>query len=34
MSPPGRTWRLASTTRLATYLIALWKLARHPETPR
>lgn len=26
--------KLASTTRLATYLIALWKLARHPETPR
>lgn len=26
--------KLANTTRLATYLIALWKLARHPETPR
>lgn len=27
-------FKLANTTRLATYLIALWKLARHPETPR
>jgi uncharacterized membrane protein YkvA (DUF1232 family) len=26
--------KLANTTRLATYLIALWKLARHRETPR
>ncbi|WP_374566712.1 YkvA family protein [Ideonella sp.] len=34
MSLFGKAWRLAPTTRLATYLIALWKLARHRETPR
>lgn len=26
--------RVANTTRLATYLIALWKLFKHPQTPR
>lgn len=26
--------RFANTTRLATYLIALWKLFKHPQTPR
>ena len=34
MSLSGKTWGLASSTRLATYLIALWKLVRHPDTPR
>jgi len=34
MSSSGKAWRLASTTRLTTYLIALWKLVRHRETPR
>jgi uncharacterized membrane protein YkvA (DUF1232 family) len=34
MSLFGKAWRLAPTTRLATYLIALWKLVRHRETPR
>jgi uncharacterized membrane protein YkvA (DUF1232 family) len=37
MRLPGgkaRVWRLAQGARLATYLIALWKLARHPQTPR
>ncbi len=28
-----RSWRLANTARLATYLHALWKLFKHPETP-
>ncbi len=26
--------RFANTARLATYLIALWKLFKHPQTPR
>jgi uncharacterized membrane protein YkvA (DUF1232 family) len=26
--------RRANTARLATHLLALWKLLRHPETPR
>lgn len=30
----GKVWRVANTARLATYLIALWKLVRHAETPR
>lgn len=30
----SRLFRAANAARLATYLIALWKLARHPETPR
>jgi uncharacterized membrane protein YkvA (DUF1232 family) len=37
VSAPGRFVRLfraANAVRLATYLVALWKLARHPETPR
>jgi uncharacterized membrane protein YkvA (DUF1232 family) len=27
-------WRRADTARLATHLLALWRLLRHPETPR
>src|SRR5688572_3168919 len=27
-------WRRADTARLATHLLALWKLLRHPDTPR
>jgi uncharacterized membrane protein YkvA (DUF1232 family) len=34
MSLFGKAWRISGTQRLATYLIALWKLTRHPETPR
>lgn len=34
MTRPRRLWRLAQGARLATYLIALWKLARHADTPR
>jgi uncharacterized membrane protein YkvA (DUF1232 family) len=30
----ARLLRRANTARLATYLIALWKLFKHPETPR
>jgi uncharacterized membrane protein YkvA (DUF1232 family) len=30
----GRLVRMANTARLATYLIALWKLFKHPQTPR
>jgi uncharacterized membrane protein YkvA (DUF1232 family) len=30
----SRLFRVANAARLATYLIALWKLARHRETPR
>jgi uncharacterized membrane protein YkvA (DUF1232 family) len=29
-----RLIRTANTARLATYLIALWKLFKHPQTPR
>jgi uncharacterized membrane protein YkvA (DUF1232 family) len=29
-----RTWGVARGARLATYLLALWKLFRHPHTPR
>ncbi len=29
-----RTWRIANTARLAIYLHALWKLFKHPQTPR
>ena len=29
-----RLFRFANAARLATYLVALWKLARHAETPR
>ena len=32
MSRPA--WLIASSARLTTYLIALWKLVRHPDTPR
>jgi len=31
---PGRLFRFANTARLGVYLIALWKLFRHPDTPR
>jgi uncharacterized membrane protein YkvA (DUF1232 family) len=34
MRTPRRILKLASGTRLATYLIALWKLARSRDTPR
>jgi uncharacterized membrane protein YkvA (DUF1232 family) len=34
VSRRGKIWRLASSARLATYLLALWKLVRHPDTPR
>lgn len=34
MNKLSRLFRFANTARLATYLIALWKLARHPQTPR
>lgn len=30
----SRLFRFANAARLATYLIALWKLVRHAETPR
>ena len=30
----GRLLKTANTARLATHLIALWKLFRHHETPR
>jgi uncharacterized membrane protein YkvA (DUF1232 family) len=30
----GRLARTANTARLAVYLIALWKLSRHPQAPR
>ena len=33
MSRTSKFWRLANGARLATYLIALWKLARHRDTP-
>jgi uncharacterized membrane protein YkvA (DUF1232 family) len=29
----GKLLRRANTARLATHLLALWKLFRHPETP-
>ncbi len=34
MSKLVRVLRFANTARLATYLIALWKLFKHPDTPR
>lgn len=34
MSRTSKFWRLANGARVATYLIALWKLARHRDTPR
>lgn len=30
----GKLVRAANTARLATYIIALWKLVKHPQTPR
>jgi uncharacterized membrane protein YkvA (DUF1232 family) len=30
----ARLFRAANTQRLATYLIALWKLFQHPQTPK
>jgi len=34
MSRIGKAWELGSSARLATYLLALWRLVRHPDTPR
>jgi uncharacterized membrane protein YkvA (DUF1232 family) len=34
MSKFTRLFKLANAARLATYMIALWKLFKHPETPR
>lgn len=34
MTRPARLWRLAQGARLATYLIALWRLLRHPRAPK
>lgn len=34
MSKFVRFFKFANAARLATYLIALWKLFQHPETPR
>jgi uncharacterized membrane protein YkvA (DUF1232 family) len=34
MSRWGKLLKRANTARLATHLLALWKLFRHPETPR
>lgn len=34
MRTPSRWWRRLNTARLATYLIALWKLVRQPGAPR
>lgn len=33
MSKFARLFKLANAARLATYLIALWKLFKHPQTP-
>lgn len=33
MSKFLRLFKLANAARLATYLIALWKLFKHPQTP-
>jgi len=30
----GKLIKAANTARLATYVIALWKLFKHPQTPR
>lgn len=34
MSKLRRIFSAANTARLATYLIALWKLFKHPDSPR
>jgi uncharacterized membrane protein YkvA (DUF1232 family) len=34
MSKFTRLFKFANAARLATYLIALWKLFKHPQTPR
>ncbi|QTN23981.1 DUF1232 domain-containing protein [Rhizobacter sp. AJA081-3] len=34
MSKFTRFFKFANAARLATYLIALWKLFKHPQTPR
>ncbi len=34
MSKLARVFRTANTARLATYLIALWKLFKNPQAPR
>ena len=33
-NPLAPSWRMLDPTRLATYLIALWKLFKHADTPR
>ena len=34
MKRVGRLFALGNAARLSTYLLALWKLFQHPETPR
>ncbi len=34
MKRVGRLFAAANAARLSTYLLALWKLFQHPETPR
>lgn len=34
MIKPVKLWRAANPSRLATLLLALWKLFQHPRTPR
>ncbi len=34
MSKFTRLFKFANAARLATYMVALWKLFKHPETPR
>lgn len=34
MRTPSRWWRRLNAARLATYLIALWKLVRQPGAPK
>ena len=34
MNRVAKFFKAGSAVRLATYLVALWKLTRHPDTPR
>ena len=34
MNRVAKVFKAGSAVRLATYLLALWKLTRHPDTPR
>ncbi len=34
LGPLGKLFGAANRARLAIYLLALWKLVRHPDTPR